>query len=204
MSQASLSTDRLVHAALAGDAEARCALLERHRAALRRMIEMRLDPKLRTRVDASDIVQDVMIEADRRLADYLRAARMPFEVWLRHLARDRLIDMHRHHRAATKRSIERETPLEQSPVGDSSAYRSPVAIDCELTPAAATLHMELEQRFQAALERMDPPDREVLVLRHFEQLSNSAVAEMLQLSEAAAAMRYLRAMRRLRALLHEA
>ncbi len=89
-------------------------LLERHREALRRMVGLRMDRGLQRRVDASDIVQDVLVEANRRLTDYLASAGMPFQLWLRHLARDRLIDAHRRHHAA-RRNVDREQPLDAAP-----------------------------------------------------------------------------------------
>ena len=183
-------TQVLLTAARAGDAAARNQLLERHREALRRMIAMRMDPMISRRVDASDIVQDVLVEADRRLADYLEKARMPFHLWLRHLARDRVIDAHRMHRGAARRSPDREQSLDRPATADHSALDLAAFIrDRELTPAAAATHHELEQRFQAAIELLDENDREVILMRHFEQLTNGEVAQALDLSDAAAGMR---------------
>ena len=197
-------TKQLLDMARGGDAGARGALLERHREALRRMVGLRMDPVLRRRLDASDIVQDVLVEADRRLAEYLAAARMPFHLWLRYLARDHLIDAHRRHRTAARRSLDREQPLDGGDHdAESAADLAALIADRELTPAAAATHHELEQRFHAAIEMLDEPDREVILMRHFEHLSNQETAAALELSEAAAGMRYLRAMRRLRALLQE-
>ena len=165
---------------------------------------MRMDPMIGRRVDASDIVQDVLVEADRRLEDYLERTRMPFNLWLRHLARDRIIDAHRMHRGAARRSIDREQPLDRKATADQSAMDLAAFVrDREPTPQAAATHHELEQRFQAAIELLDDNDREVILMRHFEQLSNNEVAQALSLSDAAAGMRYLRAMRRLRELLRE-
>src|SRR5262245_57532995 len=107
----SSQTQELLAQARQGDAEAVNALLERHRAALRRMVDLRMDRALSRRVDASDIVQDVMLEANRRLNDYLSNPAMPFHLWLRHMARDRLIDAHRRHRVSQRRSLDREQPL---------------------------------------------------------------------------------------------
>ncbi len=193
-------TQQLLAAARDGDDAARNQLLERHREALRRMVDLRMDPLLKRRLDASDIVQDVLVEANGRLADYLKASGMSFQLWLRHLAKDRLIDVHRRHRVAARRSLDREQSLE--PADDRSALDlAELVRDRELTPAAAATHHELEQRFQQAIERLDEIDREVILMRHFEHLSNQETAEALQLSQPAAAMRYLRAMRRLRTLL---
>jgi RNA polymerase sigma-70 factor (ECF subfamily) len=199
----SSETQELLLAARDGDASARNALLERHRDALRRMVGMRMDRTLQRRVDASDIVQDVLVEANRRLTDYLESTGMPFQLWLRHLARDRMIDAHRRHHAA-RRNVAREQPLEAASQNDQSAFDLVALVrDRELTPAAAATHHELEQRFQAAIETLDDADREVVLMRHFEQLSNKDVAQTLEISESAAGMRYLRAMRRLRTILQE-
>src|SRR5262245_23434471 len=185
-----------VHAK-AGEHEAVEQLLGRHREALRRMVDLRMDRMVRRRVDASDIVQDVLIEANRRLAEYLKNPVMPFHLWLRQIAQDRLIDAHRRHRGAARRSIDREQPL-AVPVDQSTYDLAAALADPQLTPAAAATWHELQRRFQAAVEQLDEQDREVILMRHFEYLSNSDVAAALGLSEAAAGMRYLRAMRRLR------
>lgn len=184
-----------------GDADAVNRLLERHRAAIRRMIDARMDRVIERRVDASDIVQDVMIEANRRLTDYLANPTMPFRLWLRHMARDRLIDAHRRHRVAATRSLDREVPMVARDGEDSSADGLVGIADRELTPAAAATWHELERRFAAAVDLLDDVDRQIVLLRHFEHLSTAEAAEVLGLSKPAAGMRYLRAMRRLRSLL---
>jgi RNA polymerase sigma-70 factor, ECF subfamily len=199
----STQTQQLLAQARSGDAEARNQLLERHREALRRMVAMRMDRRLQSRLDASDIVQDVLVDANRRLADYLENDRMPFHLWLRHLARDRMIDAHRRHRTAERRTIDREQPINSPADNDHSAFELAVLVDRELTPATAATRRELELRFAAAVEALEEPDREVILMRHFEQLTNQETAQSLALTEAAAGMRYLRAMRRLRAMLEE-
>lgn len=197
-------TQELLASAVGGEPAAVNQLLERHRAALRRMIELRMDPVLKRRVDASDIVQDVLIDANRRLAEYARQQKLPFHVWLRHMARDRLIDSHRRHRGAARRSVDREQPLHAAAHGQESAVDLAMLIrDGQLTPAAAATQRELEARFASAVQTLDETDREVILMRHFELLGNQEVAQALGLSEPAAGMRYLRAMRRLRAILAE-
>jgi RNA polymerase sigma-70 factor (ECF subfamily) len=225
----SSQTQILLARARQGESSAVNELLDRHREALRRMIDLRMDRMIQRRVDASDIVQDVLVEANRRLAEYLKSggdntAPMPFHLWLRHIARDRLIDAHRRHRQAARRSIDRELPVSQAsppaksptlPVshspplpftaagGNSSFDALAQFPDPELTPAAAATWHELERRFLQALETLEEQDQEVILMRHFEHLSNTEVAQALNLSDAAAGMRYLRAMRKLRALLDE-
>jgi len=185
-----------------GDVDAVNGLLERHREAIRRMIDQRLDRVVQQRVDASDIVQDVLIEANRRLGDYLANPTMPFQLWLRHMARDRLIDAHRRHRVAASRSLDKEVSLEAAGAADRSrANLAGELADRELTPAAVATWRELERRFAAAVEQLEEDDRQIVLLRHFEHLTTAEAAEVLGLSKPAAGMRYLRAMRRLRVLL---
>jgi RNA polymerase sigma-70 factor (ECF subfamily) len=195
-------TQNLLDQARQGDAAAVEQLLSRHREPVRRMIGLRLDPAIARRVDASDVVQEVLLEASRRLTDYLRNPAMPFHLWLRHIARDHLIDAHRRHRLAQKRGVDREQPLAAAGwANQSSLELAAQFLDHELTPASAALRHELERRLHAALAQLPDDDRDVIWMRHFEQLSNQEVAAELGLSEAAASMRYLRAVRKLRELL---
>lgn len=197
-------TDRLLAAAQAGEPAAVDRLLEEHREGLRRVVAVRLDKRLSQRVDASDIVQDVMLEASRRLREYLAKPAMPFGLWLRHIARDRLIDAHRRHRQAQRRSLDREQPLAVPGLGEhSSLDLAGQLADGELTPAAAAIRQELERRFLLAVEQLGEDDREIILMRHFEQLANEEAATALGLTPAAAGMRHLRALRRLRAILGE-
>ena len=191
-------TRELLAGAQQGDSAAINHLLDRHRESLRRMIDMRMDRAVSQRVDASDIVQDVLVEANRRLQDYLSNPQMPFHLWLRQMAQDRLIDAHRRHRQAARRSVDREQKHSSLPLDQSTFDLMAGLCDPELTPAAAATWHELQRRFQDAIELLDEQDREVVLMRHFEHLSNGDVAQALNLSEPAAGMRYLRAMRRLR------
>ena len=197
-------TEELLEHAARGEPGAVDELLARCREPVRKLVQFRLDRALARRVDASDIVQEVLLEASGRLAEYLRERTMPFHLWLRQIARDRIIDMHRRHRTAQRRSVDREQPIAAAAYADRSSIELAADLrDGELTPAAAAIRHELEQRFQLALQELAEEDREVLSMRHFEQLSNQEVAEALGLTQAAAGMRHLRALRRLRALLAE-
>jgi RNA polymerase sigma-70 factor (ECF subfamily) len=197
-------TAELLASAREGDPEAVNRLLDRHRESLLRMIRLRLDRALTRRVDASDIVQDVLLEAHDRLGDFLRDPKMPFHLWLRHLAKDRIIEMHRRHRGAQRRSLDREQALAGPSFTDQSSFDLAAQLrDNALTPAAASIRKELETRFLAALEQLDEEDREILLMRHFEQLGNSEAAEALGMTAAAAGMRHLRALRKLRTILGE-
>ena len=194
----SQETQELLRQAGAGDGEAVNRLMERHRESLRRMVQMRLDRALRARVDASDIVQEVLWEASRRLSDYLRDAKLPFHLWLRELAKDHVIDAHRRHRKAQRRSVDREQPQAAEFADRSSLDLVAQLRDHELTPAAATIRKELAARFLSALDQLDEEDAEIVLMRHHEHLTNSEAAQALGLSPAAAGMRHLRAIRRLR------
>jgi RNA polymerase sigma-70 factor (ECF subfamily) len=198
----SLHTQRLLDDARGGKPEAVNQLLDDFREPLRRMIGLRLDPALAQRLDASDIVQEVLLEASRRLQEYLRNPAMPFSLWLRHLARDHMIDAHRRHRQAQCRSLDRERPLRPARLADHSSLELAAQfIDHELTPASAAIRREMQRRMEAALEQLDEADREIILLRTFEQLSNQEAATELGLTEPAAGMRYVRAVRRLKGLL---
>jgi RNA polymerase sigma-70 factor (ECF subfamily) len=195
-------TQELLQGARQGDDSAVNRLLDRHRQALRRMVQLRLDQKIQGRVDVSDIVQDVLVEANRRLPQYLENPVMSFHLWVRQIAKDRIIDAHRRHRVSAKRSVDREQSLAVPAASDHSTYDLAVQLhDPELTPAAAAVRQEMAELVELALGRLGELDCEVIVMRHYEQLSNTEVAEALGLSEPAASMRYLRAVRRLRELL---
>ncbi|MCA9247200.1 MAG: sigma-70 family RNA polymerase sigma factor [Planctomycetales bacterium] len=195
-------TQSLIVEAQQGDAAAVERLFERHRQALRRMVEMRMDRALARRVDASDVVQDVLLEANDRLQKYLADPSMPFHLWLRQMAKDRIIDLHRRHRVAARRSVDREQPLEAQGRPDQSTIDLAAQLyGHELTPAAAATWNELQRRFAEAIDQLSEQDQEIVTMRHFEHLSNSEAAVALGMSEPAASMRYLRAMRRLRELL---
>jgi RNA polymerase sigma-70 factor (ECF subfamily) len=192
-------TQKLLEQIQQGQSEAVEQLLDVHREPLRRMINLRLDPALAARVDASDIVQDVLLEAHRRLSDYLRNPTMPFHLWLRHIAKDHMIDAHRRHRQAQRRSLDREQPLVPMALADHSSFElAGQLLDQELTPASAAIQKELQKRLELAIAALDEDDRDIILMRHAEQLSNQEVAAALGLTEAAASMRYLRAVRRLR------
>ena len=192
-------TQQLLNGAKEGNSEALNSLIDRHRQAVRRLIDMRLDHAVARRVDASDVVQDVMFEASRRMEDYLQDPKMPFHIWLRQLAKDRVIDMHRRHRAAQRRSVDREHHVSSLGRDDESVIDLAALLkDTELTPAAATVRKEMEQRFLEALNELNEDDRELIMMRHFEHLGSGEAAAALGLSAPAAGMRYLRAIRRLR------
>jgi RNA polymerase sigma-70 factor (ECF subfamily) len=193
-------TKQLLHHARRGDDAAVNRLLERHRDSLHRMVQCRLNRGVSRRVDASDVVQEALMTASRRLSEYLQNPTLPFHAWLRHLARDRLADEYRR-QLADKRDVARE----QSVGAGQRSSLNPVANvpDMNLTPAAMLLRKEIAERFHAAVAQLPDDAKEIILMRHAEQLTNSQAAELLGLTEAAAGMRYLRALRQLRPLLGE-
>lgn len=191
-------TDRLVDLAEAGDPKAVDRLLDRHRGRLRRMVGLRLDRRVAARVDPSDVVQDALAEAARRLGEYLARRPVPFYVWLRRIAWERLVKTHRRH-AAGRRAVGRE---EVPPLPDESAQALADRVaDPGPGPCEAAARAELRARARAALDALPPADREVLALRHLEGLSTAEAAAVLGCSEGAAKVRLLRALQRLRNLL---
>jgi RNA polymerase sigma-70 factor (ECF subfamily) len=194
------STDRLLDDIRAGGGVDK--LLGEFREPLRRMVGQRLDPALARRVDASDIVQDVLLEANQRLQEYLKKPDMPFHLWVRHLAKDRIIDAHRRHRLAQRRSIDKEQPIARPAWADeSNASFVAQFVDAEATPASEAIRQELARKLSNAIDELDDDDREIVLMRHQELLSNQETAQALGVTEAAASMRYLRAVRRLKSVL---
>jgi RNA polymerase sigma-70 factor (ECF subfamily) len=195
-------TDQLLAQVCAGDPGARDRLLQRHRARLRRMIAVRLDRRLAARVDPSDLVQETLAEAAGGLDRYLRERPVAFYPWLRQIAWERLVAAHRRHLAAGKRSVTREERPAPLP-GESLLELADRLLARGSTPSAGLRRAEQQARLRSALERLAEADREVLVLRHLEQLSTRQTAGVLGVSEGAVKVRLLRALERLRDLLDE-
>jgi RNA polymerase sigma-70 factor (ECF subfamily) len=194
-------TDQLLEQASQGDDLAREQLLARHRRRLRRMVEVHFDRRLLPRVDPSDVVQEALAEAVRQLPDYLRHRPLPFYSWLRQLALDRLAELRRRHLQTQRRSIARE----QGPA-DLLSDESVLELAGRLlargsSPSDRLQRQELRNRLRAVLNQLPPRDRDVLVLRHLEQLSADEIAAMLSITPGAVYTRHVRALERLRALL---
>jgi RNA polymerase sigma-70 factor (ECF subfamily) len=196
-------TEELVERARGGDREARQQLLVRHRKRLRQMVALRMDHRLRARVDPSDVVQEALADAAQELSDYLRKRPLPFYPWLRQLAWERLIELHRRHLHAQKRSVRREDPEFLALPEESAVQLAQRLLAPGSSPSERLLRDELRGRVQAALAQLPPRDREVLVLRHLEQLSTQETAAVLGISPGAVKTRHLRAVERLRGLLGE-
>jgi RNA polymerase sigma-70 factor, ECF subfamily len=190
---------RLIEQAVRGDQRALGELLGRHRERLRRMVALRLDRRLQGRVDPSDIIQEACLDAARRLAEYHKCPTMPFFLWLRLLAGQRLVDEHRKHLGAAARDAGREISLYRGALPEtSSAALAAHLLGRLTTPSQAAIRAERKIRLQEALNSLDPIDREVLALRHFEELSNGEAAAVLGLDKSAASKRYARALIRLK------
>ena len=194
-------TEELLYRIEQGDQQARHALLMRHRNRLRSMVALRLDRRLAARIDPSDVVQEVLLDAAQGLDDYVRQRPLPFYPWLRQMAWDRLIDLHRRHLHSQRRSVTREQPLALHLSDESAMQLADRVLASQSGPSERAMRRELQQRLRAALDQLAEQDREVLVLRHLEQLSTRETAAVLGIREGAVKTRHLRALERLRALL---
>jgi RNA polymerase sigma-70 factor, ECF subfamily len=195
-------TDRLLREAADGDRESWGRLLELYRERLRRMVALRLDPRLQGRIDPSDVIQEAYLEASARLADYRRQPDMPFYLWLRFLAGQKLVTLHRHHLGTQRRDAAREVSLHHGRMPEtSSAALAAVLVGHGPRPSEAAARAELKLRLEEALNSMDGIDREVLTLRHFEHLSRAETAQVLGIQESAVSKRYVRALKRLKDIL---
>jgi RNA polymerase sigma-70 factor (ECF subfamily) len=188
----------LVRRARDGDQRAMADLFERHRERLRRMIRLRLDRRLQGRIDASDVLQETFVDVYRRQVEYLADAdpRMPPFLWLRFLAVQRLQALHRRQLVALVRDVGREVSLQPGgfPPADSLTLAN-LLLGRFTSPSLAAARAEMRGKLQEVLNAMDPIDREVILLRHFEELSNTETAQVLGLQKTAASNRYVRAMR---------
>jgi RNA polymerase sigma-70 factor (ECF subfamily) len=194
---------RRLEAAARGDRAAWGAVLAGHRDRLRRMVSLRLDRRLQGRIDPSDVIQEAYLEAARRLPEYVQEpAPMPLFLWLRFLTAQALQALHRRHLGAQARDADREISI----VGGRIPHATSAALAAQLLghdtrASEAAIRAERKLRLEEALNSMDPIDREVLALRHFEQLSNAECARVLALSESGATKRYVRALKRLKEIL---
>lgn len=187
----------------AGDASAVGELLESHRPPLVTTARIRMDRRLLGRVDPADIVQEAYLEASQRIDRYVADPDMPFRLWLRFLTLQCLATQHRRHLGTQKRDAARDVSLRSAPL---PAHSHSIALELTgnfPTPSEEAMRVEIRTQLEDALDSLEPIDREVLCLRHFEELSNDEVAHLLDLSKAAASNRYVRALRRLKELLNQ-
>ena len=179
--------------------EAVAEVFGHYRQKLLRMIALRLDVRLIGKLDSEDVLQDAFVEASRRIQDYLDRPSVPFFIWLRQITIQILIDTHRRYLGAKMRDVRQEVTLDRPGCEDgSSALLIAQLADSLTTPSQFAVRNETVMELQAALEKLDEIDREVLVLRHLEELGNNEVAEILGIDKYAASKRYLRALGRLK------
>jgi RNA polymerase sigma-70 factor (ECF subfamily) len=185
-----------------GDSAAIAEAFSHHRGRLRRMVQLRLDRRLQGRVDPSDVLQEAYLEVARGVADYLKNPEIPFYLWVRFVTGRKLQAVHRHHLGVQARDAGREVSLHRGPLPQANSVSlAEQLLGRYSSPSQAVVKAEVRLRVQEALNGMDPIDREVLALRSFEELSNAETAQVLGIGEAAASHRFVRALRRLKAVL---
>lgn len=179
-------------------AEGTVRLFEEHRSKLARMIVLRMDPRILGKVDVDDVLQDAFVEASRRVGDFLAAPSVPFFVWLRQITSQVLVDVHRRYLGAQMRDVSREMSLDQpGPAHPSSALLMAQLADSLTSPSQMAIRNEALKQLREALQSLHEIDREVLMLRHLEELGNNEVAAILGIDKHAASKRYVRALGRL-------
>jgi RNA polymerase sigma-70 factor, ECF subfamily len=191
-------TDRLLGLARNGDAAAVARLFDRYRDRLKRMVRLRMDRRLQGRLDPSDVLQDAYLDLTRRVAEYAADPAIPFFLWLRLLTGQRLLMLHRRHLGAKMRAAGQELSLNHAVPFASSVSLAEQLVGGLTSPTEAVVRAEMQARLQEALDELEPLDREVLVLRHFEELSNNETAAVLGIQKTAASNRYVRALKRLK------
>jgi RNA polymerase sigma-70 factor (ECF subfamily) len=195
----SSETQGLLQQAAAGDAQALESLLEHYRPRLHAFVAARLDPKLRARVDPSDVVQEAQLEMVQRMDDFLRRRPMPFHVWARKTAYERLLNLRRDHRRRARRSVDREVAL---PDRSSLLVARPLLARSS-SPSQRLAARELAERISRAVGELNSVDREILLMRHAEELPYEEIAYLLEIAPAAARKRYGRALIRLQKVLSD-
>jgi RNA polymerase sigma-70 factor (ECF subfamily) len=193
------TNEELLDAARNGDEPALAVLVERHRDRLERMVRLRMDRRLQGRVDPADVVQDAYLTVRGKFPQYSADPRLPFFLWLRLEVGQKLVDIHRFHLGTQMRDAGQEVALHRGPLPPVTSVSLAEHLLGKLTtPSIAAMRAELKVRVQEALNSMDPQDREVLMLRHFEELSNTEAAQVLGIKSSAAVNRYVRALKRLK------
>jgi RNA polymerase sigma-70 factor (ECF subfamily) len=193
------TNEELLDAARQGDEGALAVLIERHRGRLERMVRLRMDRRLQGRVDPADVVQEAYLAVRGKFPQYAADSNLPFFLWLRLEVGQKLVDVHRFHLGTKMRDAGQEVSLHQGALPQVTSLSLAEQLLGKLTTASqAAMRVELKLRVQEALNSMDSHDREVLILRHFEELSNAEAAEVLGIRPSAAVNRYVRALKRLK------
>ena len=202
MTDESSDTSDLLKRSINGDEAALQKLFDRYHDRLKRMVHLRLSRRLQGRVDDSDVLQEAYLDVSRRLNEYVEDSKLPFFLWLRHMTGLKLTEIHRRHLGTQLRDADREVSLHRGGLPEANSVSLAAQLLGNLTsPSQAAMKAETRIYVQEALNSMDPIDREVLALKHFEQLSTAEIADVLGLSKAGAGSRYLRAIKRMREIL---
>ena len=190
--------EQLVQRALSGDQQALAELFERYRERLRRMVLLRLDARVRARFDPSDVVQEAFVEIARRFPSYGEDPAIPLFLWMRMVTGDRLAHLHRMHLGAEKRDAARESPVHGARFPEASSVYLASQLAGQFTSVDRGLKQEeVRAKLSEALSAMDDHDREIIAMRHFEELSTAEIAASLDLTRSGVLKRYTRAIRRL-------
>jgi len=191
--------EELRKAVESGDRSILSEVFARHRERLRRMVRLRLDHRVQARIDPSDVIQEALLEATQRLPGYLKGPDMPFSLWLRFITGQKLLQLHRQHLGTQARDARVEVPLDPHGLPPSLASQlAACLVDTTTSQCGKQARAELRAKVLVILQRMDPIDREVIALRHFEQLTNCEIARILGITPNAAGVRYHRALERLK------
>jgi RNA polymerase sigma-70 factor (ECF subfamily) len=204
MTQEGDEPKELLQRAAGGDERAMQELFALHRDRLKRMVHLRLSRRVQGRVDDSDVLQETFLDISRRLPEYMADPKLPFYLWLRHMTGLKLAEVHRRHLGTQLRDADREVTLHRGGLPEADSVSLAAHLLGQLTtPSQAAVKAETRLMVQEALTSMDPVDREVLALKHFEQLSTSEIAQVLGMSKAGAGSRYLRAIKRLKGIMSQ-
>lgn len=196
-------TQNLVNHAVEGNSQAIAELFGQYRDRLKRMVSLRLDRRLQKRVDPSDVVQEALIVASNRLSEYANDPPMDFYLWLRWIAADKLLNAHREHLGTQKRDVSQEVSIYRRPMPEACSVSLAQQLLGQLTsPTQAVERAELQLIVQDVLNSLEPIDREILVLRNFEQMTTTETAETLGIKRSTASKRYISALKRLKQALH--
>ncbi len=196
--------DPLIQRALAGEEAALAELFDAHRRRLERMVNLRMDRRLHARVDASDVLQEAYIDLAQQLPDYAEQQKFPFFLWLRLVTGQRLAQFHRKHLGAAMRNADLEVSLYRKAMPQMSTFFLASRLIGQFTSVSQkAMRAEMQVKLQEVLNAMDPNDREVLALRHFEELTNEEIAQVLEITKSTASKRYIRALRRLKETLEQ-
>jgi RNA polymerase sigma-70 factor (ECF subfamily) len=197
-----VSDEQILSELRTGGEQSLARWFEHYRNRLERMVHFQLDPRLSGRSDVSDVLQEAFLAAARRLPEFVAEPAAPFYVWLRGITANALADVHRRHLGAQRRDAGKEMPLAPASYSNTASGLLAASLVGKLTsPSQAAMRQETSAQLQQALARIDAVDREVLILRHFEQLGNNEVAAVLSLTKTAASKRYVRALARLKEVL---